>query len=73
MSEYIGGIRDHYVLGQYIGKKLVDITDSDEDEKAQGINYVVLMFEDGKAIKFTVTTGFEIINAEEPNEPERDC
>lgn len=63
--DYIGpNIRDHYILGQFIGRTIIDVTEADEDEKEK---YVMLMFSDGSALKFPVTeAGFGLINAEVP-------
>ena len=43
------------ILGHLIGRKLVEITQHDEDEFLEdGRSYVQLMFEDGDHIKFFV-------------------
>ncbi len=46
-------IRD--VLGPLIGQKLVDITQSDEEEERDFLPYVMFMFEDGSYVKFPMT------------------
>jgi hypothetical protein len=44
------------ILGELIGKKLVDITQQDEDDFAEtGEAYVMLMFEDGLYFQVTIT------------------
>jgi len=43
------------LLGKYIGKRVVDITQHDEDEWAEDQQaYVMLMFEDGGYIQFFI-------------------
>lgn len=43
------------ILNELIGKRLVDITQHDEDEFAETQkSYVMLMFEDGNYVKFFV-------------------
>lgn len=65
-AEYTAGsIRDFYVLGQFIGKRIVDITESDPDEASR---FVMLMFEDGSAVVFPTTDdGMHLINVEVPD------
>ena len=53
MSDYVT-IRD--VLSRFIGQKIADITQHDEEEwKAGQEAYVCLMFESGDTITFPVT------------------
>ena len=56
--------RDYYVFGQFIGKKLVDVTQNEPGERPQ---FVMLMFEDGSAIKIPSRNGFQLINVEGPD------
>lgn len=49
------------ILGGFIGKRIVDITQHDEEEFAEdGQRFVMLMFEDGNTIKFYANDGFEV-------------
>lgn len=53
MEEAYSSIRD--ILGYLIGRKLVEITQHDEDEfNEDGRSYVQLMFDDGNYVKFFV-------------------
>jgi hypothetical protein len=48
-------IRDKEFLGDLIGKRVVDITQHDEDEWSEtGESYIMLMFEDGLFVKFPI-------------------
>lgn len=59
-------IRDHYVMGQFIGKRIIDITESDPDEPSK---FIMLMFEDGSAIGIDVPPqGFTLINVDSPED-----
>lgn len=61
-------VRDYFVLGQFIGKKLVDITENDPEEEER---YVMFQFEDGSAIKVTKTDdGFHCLNVDCPDDDE---
>jgi hypothetical protein len=52
-SENYANIRK--ILGELIGKRVVDITQHDKDEfEENGHSYVMLMFEDGLWAKFLV-------------------
>ncbi len=55
------------MLGGMIGRKVIDITQHDEDEwKAGSEAYVMVMFDDGSWLKFPVTDlGFEWADASE--------
>jgi hypothetical protein len=75
-DESYANIRQEGFLGKYIGKRLVDITQHDEDEYQQTQKaYVLLMFEEGMWIKFPVGddgfirgTGPVVDPEEEPEE-----
>lgn len=64
-DEYVAkSIRDYFMLGQFIGKRVVDVTESDPDEA----RFVMLMFDDGSALKFPVSPqGFDLLNVEVPD------
>jgi hypothetical protein len=52
-DETYSNVRDF--LGQFIGHRIVDITQHDPDEFAEdGRSYVMLMFDNGECIKFFV-------------------
>jgi len=57
------------ILGRFIGQRLVDITQHDEEEwKAGKESYVCLMFDSGNTMTFPITDlGFE--HTEEEGEP----
>ena len=59
MREPYANIRE--ILGSFIGKRIVDITQHDEEEfRAGEESYVMLLFDDGNFLKFPVTDlGFE--------------
>ena len=43
------------ILGRFIGKKLLDVSQHDADEyKEEGAAYVYLLFEDGLSLKFPI-------------------
>lgn len=43
------------LIGKFIGKRLIDITQHDQEEfKENGISYVMLMFEDGEFLTFPI-------------------
>lgn len=71
MSDTYVNIRD--MLGSFIGKRVVDITQHDEEEwRETRRSYVLLHFEDGSEMKFYImddTYGF-VYNEEGPLEPE---
>lgn len=55
MNEPESYVNIREVLGKFIGRKLLDITQHDEDEWAEdGRAYVMLMFEGGECITFYV-------------------
>ena len=57
-------VRDHFILGQFIGKCVVDVTESDPGED----RFVMLMFEDGSALMFPISeAGLDLINVEVPD------
>jgi hypothetical protein len=54
-NEDYSTIRDNDLLGPFIGKRIVAITQHDEDEYAETQQaYVMLMFEDGTWVKFFI-------------------
>jgi len=62
MSDYVT-IREH--MGRFIGRRVVEITQHDEDEYLDtGRAYVMLMFDDGATLKFPLTEA--PVEAEEP-------
>jgi len=62
MSDYVT-IREH--LGSFIGRKIVEITQQDEEEYRQtGKAYVMLMFDDGSTLTFSLTEA--TVTTEEP-------
>lgn len=59
--EMYANIRE--LLGIFIGKRLVDVTQHDKDEwDATKCAYILLMFDDGSAVKFLLgdDTGFTV-------------
>lgn len=58
-------VRDRFVLGQFIGKRIIDITESDPDEESK---FVMLMFEDGSALVAPSAEGFTCLNVDAPGE-----
>src|SRR3569833_1018858 len=68
MSEPYANIRE--ILGSFIGKRIVDITQHDEEEfRAGEESYVMLLFDDGNFLKFPVTDlGFDL-SEEKPAAP----
>lgn len=59
-SEFVSPEPDSYAnireyLGSLIGKRLMDVTQHDQEEwEEQGESYVCLMFEDGSSVKFPI-------------------
>lgn len=60
-SDYVN-IRDIKWLGSFVGAKIVDITQHDEEEyKETGVSYVYLHFDNGGSLKFFIgEDGFEV-------------
>lgn len=59
MGELEGRMRE--LIGDFIGKTVIDITTSDVgDPLPDGYDFVMLMFEDGSCLKFPIgNNGFE--------------
>lgn len=64
MADEYSNVRDPEILGSFIGKTIIDITQHDKDEFAEdNLAYVQLHFEDGSYVKFYIMDddyGFEI-------------
>jgi hypothetical protein len=58
----VENIRD--VIGNFIGRTVIDITQPDEDEMLEGEDpYIMFMFDDGSTLKMEVV-GLEAFNSE---------
>jgi hypothetical protein len=71
MSEDYANIREQ--VGMFVGDKIVDITQHDEDHfKATGQSFVDLMFESGNVLRFIWTKEDGEIMAVNPGDEEGD-
>lgn len=56
------------LLGEFIGSKLLDITQQDDDELAEGEAYVMLMFDNNRAIKIDVSDIYGTFKADDDSD-----
>lgn len=58
-DDHFDNIRDPELLGSFIGRRLVDVTQTDVDELQRGEpNEVMLHFDNGATVSFRVESGF---------------